>query len=65
MSSKYYAHFVAENSGLSGPGEYSGVVELRAPLRPQRELKDLRRLLATNFDLPAEDIRILNWATLH
>jgi hypothetical protein len=65
MSSKYYTHFVAEASGPTGPGEYSGVVELRAPLRAQRELKDLRKLLAVNFDLPAEDIRILNWATLH
>ncbi|MEO8314212.1 MAG: hypothetical protein ABI645_05400 [Pseudomonadota bacterium] len=65
MSSKYYAHFVAEASGPVGPAEYSGVVELRAPLQPQRELKDLRRMLAHNFDLPAEDIRVLNWATLH
>ena len=65
MSNKYYAHFVADASGAAGPGEYSGVVELHAPLRPQREIKDLRRLLALNFDLPAEDIRILNWATLH
>lgn len=64
MSSKYYAHFVAESSGTA-PGEYSGVVELRTPLRPQREIKELRKLLASNFDLPAEDIRILNWATLH
>ena len=37
MASKYYAHFVAEASGLVGPAEYSGVVELRAPLKPQRE----------------------------
>jgi hypothetical protein len=65
MSSKYYAHFLSEASGPHGPGEYSGVVELRVPLRPQRELKDLRRLLAINLDLPAEQIRILNWATLH
>jgi hypothetical protein len=65
VSSKYYAHFLSEASGPQGPGEYSGVVELRAPLKPQRELKDLRRLLAVNLNLPAEDIRILNWATLH
>jgi hypothetical protein len=62
MSSKYYAHFVAE---ASGPGEYSGVVELHAPLQPRSELKQLRRMLAVNFDLSVEDIRILNWATLH
>ncbi len=65
MSSKYYAHFVAEASGPTGPGEYSGVVELLAPLRPQRELPDLRKLLAVNLDLLPQDIRILNWATLH
>jgi hypothetical protein len=65
MSSKYYTHFVTEVPDLTGCGEYSGVVELHAPLRPQRELKDLRVLLARNFDVPAEDIRILNWATLH
>jgi hypothetical protein len=46
-------------------GEYSGVVELEAPLHPQRETHELRALLARNFDITAEDIRILNWATLH
>jgi hypothetical protein len=65
MPSKYYAHFLADTPEPMVGGEYSGVVELQAPLRPQRELKDLRRLLARNFDLAAEDIRILNWATLH
>jgi hypothetical protein len=65
MSRKYYAHFVTELPQLAGPGEYSGVVELRKALRPESELAELRALLATNFDLAAEDIRILNWATLH
>jgi hypothetical protein len=65
MSRKYYTHFVTEYPRPAGPGEYSGVVELHAALRPQRELADLRSLLARNFDLPPEDIRILNWATLH
>ncbi|HTQ36550.1 MAG TPA: hypothetical protein VMH77_05885 [Steroidobacteraceae bacterium] len=65
MSRKYYAHFVTERPPAAGPGEYSGVVELRQALRPQKELAELRTLLATSFDLPAEEIRILNWATLH
>ncbi len=65
MSRKYYAHFVTEQSPAAGFGEYSGVVELHAALRPHGELAELRRLLATSFDVPAEDIRILNWATLH
>jgi len=65
MSRKYYAHFVTELPPATGAGEYSGVVELQQALRPEKELAELRRLLASSFDLPAEDIRILNWATLH
>jgi hypothetical protein len=65
MSSKYYAHFVTDTAEPQVAGEYSGVVELEAPLLPQREARQLRALLARNFDITAEDIRILNWATLH
>jgi hypothetical protein len=65
MATRYYAHFLADTPEPQISGEYSGVVELEAPLRPQRELRDLRTLLARNFHLAAEDIRILNWATLH
>jgi hypothetical protein len=65
MATRYYAHFVADTPESQDSGEYSGVVELDGPLRPQRELRDLRTMLARNFHLPAEDIRILNWATLH
>jgi hypothetical protein len=66
MSRKYYAHCVTEAEALVGaPDEYRGVVELRAALRPQREAADLRALLARNLDVAADDIRILNWATLH
>ncbi len=65
MATRYYAHFVADTSEPQVCGEYSGVVELELPLRPQRELRELRALLARNFQLAAEDIRILNWATLH
>ncbi|HWL62737.1 MAG TPA: hypothetical protein VNQ32_08060 [Steroidobacteraceae bacterium] len=66
MSRKYYAHFMTEAPEMpAAPDEYRGVVELRGVLRPQREAADLRALLARNLDMPAEDIRILNWATLH
>ncbi len=65
MSRKYYAHFVTDDAALAGLGEYSGVVETHSALRPQREMVDLRVMLARSFDLPADDIRILNWATLH
>ena len=65
MSSKYYAHFVADAPDLTRAGEYTGVVELTTPLRRHRESRELRSVLARNFDLPSEDIRILHWARLH
>lgn len=65
MSRKYYAHFVTDAPDTTGAGEYSGVVVLQAALQPQREMSELRALLARSFDLPPEEIRILNWATLH
>jgi hypothetical protein len=66
MSRKYYAHFMTEAPGMpAAPDEYRGVVELHDALRPHREAADLRALLARDLDVHAEDIRILNWATLH
>jgi hypothetical protein len=66
MSRKYYAHFVTEaEARLGAPDEYRGVVELRAALCPAREASELRTLLARDLDLTAEEVRILNWATLH
>jgi len=50
MSSKYYAHFVADSPELRQAGEFTG---------------DLKAALARNFDLVREDIRILHWSRLH
>ncbi|MEO7773311.1 MAG: hypothetical protein ABIT36_02840 [Steroidobacteraceae bacterium] len=65
MSSKYYAHFVADAVETPHAGEYTGVVELTRPLRREAEFKELRAVLARNFDLDSDDIRILHWARLH
>ena len=65
MSSKYYTHFVADVPERQQTGEYTGVVEVAAPLHKQREARELKAVLARNFDLPSEDIRILHWARLH
>ena len=65
MTTRYYAHFVTDSPEPRHAGEYSGVVELAQPLRPQRELRELRVLLARTFELEAGDIRILDWARVH
>ncbi len=71
MAAKYYTHFLTD--GVTPVGstvppeshEWSGVVELQRPLQKSREIRELRSLLALNFDLESEDIRILHWARLH
>ena len=65
MSTRYYTHFIAEAAESPAEGEYSGVVELSAPLNPRHQSRELRAFLARSFELDAEDIRILNWAVLH
>lgn len=68
MAVKYYTHFLTGGGPeYESPSihEWSGVVELTEPLRDRRELGELRSLLAVNFDLDSEDIRILHWARLH
>jgi hypothetical protein len=65
MTSKYYTHFVADVPEAPHCGEYTGVVEMPLPLRQAREINQLSAVLAENFDLRREDIRILHWALLH
>ncbi|MEY4762606.1 MAG: hypothetical protein RLZZ200_2462 [Pseudomonadota bacterium] len=65
VTSKYYAHFVADSPECRKAGEFTGVVEVERPLRHQREIGDLKTALALSFDLDREDIRILDWSPLH
>jgi uncharacterized protein YggU (UPF0235/DUF167 family) len=68
VATKYYTHFVTQAGKAKSPGpgnEWSGVVELRAPLTNTRANRELRSLLAQSFDLDSDDIRILHWARLH
>ncbi len=65
MSARYYTHFVTESNEARHAHEWSGVVELSYPLAQARSSAELRRLLAGNFELDAEDIRILQLARVH
>jgi hypothetical protein len=65
MASKYYARFFAGTADAPRAGEFSGVVEMAVPLPRHRETRELRRALARDHDLDADDIRILHWARLH
>ena len=64
MAARYYTHFVT-SAEPAPSSEWSGVIELTHPLGERRDSKELRRLLAANFEIDADDIKILQVARLH
>ena len=64
MAARYYTHFVT-SAEPAHSSEWSGVIELTHPLGERKDSKELRRLLAANFEIEAEDIKILQVARLH
>ena len=64
MAARYYTHFVT-SAEPAHSSEWSGVIELTHPLGERKDSKELRRLLAANFEIDAEDIKILQVARLH
>lgn len=66
MGVKYYTHFVLTGEGADGTDqEFSGVVEVNQATEETYETKEIEALLARNFDLCSQDVRLLNWARLH
>ncbi|MCS6948682.1 MAG: hypothetical protein NZM12_13820 [Steroidobacteraceae bacterium] len=66
MSSKYYTHFVTAGETTRTAREWCGVVELRHPIEDRKGgARELRELLADNFDVETHEVRILHWARLH
>jgi len=65
MGVKYYTHFVLTGSPADGSEqEFSGVVEVNQPTESRYGIKDIEALLARNFDLRSQDVRLINWARL-
>ena len=66
MGVKYYTHFVLSGETEDGEEqEFSGVVEVNKPTDVGYEVADIEALLARNFDLSSNDVKLLNWARLH
>jgi hypothetical protein len=66
MATRYFTHFVTGADEARHASEWSGVVELSAPLEGRKSAqRDLRAVLASSFDLDTDEIRILHWARLH
>ena len=65
MGVKYYTHFVLLGDTVaSHDQEFSGVVEVNKPTESGFEVGDIEALLARNFDLRSDDVKLLNWSRL-
>jgi hypothetical protein len=65
MSAKYYTQFLLTDASYQGRNEFAGVVELNEPLDATRDRADIEAVLARNFDLDRNGIKLLSWSRLH
>jgi hypothetical protein len=65
MSAKYYTQFILTDAQYRGGNEFSGVIELSQPLDMDIDRRDIEAVLATNFDLRRNDVKLVSWSRLH
>ena len=65
MSAKYYTQFILTDAQYRGGNEFSGVIELSQPLGMDIDRRDIEAVLATNFDLRRNDVKLVRWSRLH
>lgn len=65
MTAKYYTQFRLTEGHYRDGNEFSGIVELNQPIEPYCKASVIEALLAKNFDLNAQEIRLVSWARLH
>jgi len=65
MSAKYYTQFILTDAQYRGGNEFSGVIELSQPMEMDSDADDIEAVLARNFDLRKNDVKLLSWSRLH
>lgn len=65
MSVKYYTQFRLTDACYRGGSEFCGVVELSRPMDENSDAADIEAVLAKNFDLDRDSVKLLSWARLH
>jgi hypothetical protein len=65
MSAKYYTQFILTDAQYRGGNEFSGVIELSQPMDSNTDARDIEEILARNFDLRRNAVRLLSWSRLH
>ncbi len=65
MSAKYYTQFILTDADYRGGNEFCGVVELNQPMDQSSDRRDIEAILARNFDLRQNAVRLVSWSRLH
>ena len=65
MSAKYYTQFILTDTEYRDGNEFCGVVELSCPMEQSCEKRDIEAILAQNFDLQQNAVKLVSWSRLH
>lgn len=65
MSAKYYTQFILTDAEYRGGNEFCGVVELNYPMEQSSDERDIEVILARNFDLQLNAVKLVSWSRLH
>jgi hypothetical protein len=65
MAVKYYTQFILTDAEYRGGNEFSGVIELNQPMDDHTDRRDIEAILARNFDLDRDDVKLVSWSRLH
>jgi hypothetical protein len=65
MSAKYYTQFILTDEQYRDGNEFCGVVELNYPMEQSSDPRDIEAILARNFDLQQNAVKLVSWSRLH
>jgi hypothetical protein len=65
MSAKYYTQFILTDAEYRDGNEFCGVVELNYPMENSSDTRDIEAILARNFDLQLNAVKLVSWSRLH
>jgi hypothetical protein len=65
MSTKYYTQFILTDAEYRDGNEFCGVIELNYPMEPSSDSRDIEAILASNFDLQENAVKLVSWSRLH
>jgi hypothetical protein len=65
MSVKYYTQFVLTDAEYRDGNEFCGIVELSQPMEQNSDERDIEAILARNFDLQQNAVKLVSWSRLH